>query len=516
MKRRILIVLAVISLASLAILLVYFFRPRLIPRQNHELSQIPTVTPTPLPGNLTVLRGTALLVRQGKPQNLISAETTALASGDTVTTKEDSLAVINYGQGTVARLGSETSVDIPEASGSATSLRQIVGSLYVRFRKILGLREQFRLTTPTALATVRGTKFASFVKKSGLTKIVAVEDTVNVASIDGFIGEDQPGPGEDVSAGDQAEILPEPKSTKKISISQVKLEPKEASWLKFNEQADELPDDSQATSSLSAQLLSSPTPTPTPSPTPVPTKPPLPAIGSMPGDGYSRSLVKTEVGDFTLTCVGATKGSVHVVTDSANEADCLDNCPVMPLQEYATRNGGFAAMNGMYFCPPDYPQCTGKVNTFDTLFFNSRVQRYINSDQNGASVVPFLGINSSGNPVFERESRNWPRDTGIQAGTAGNPLLVLGTGNVVGDYSLDDKQRSVKSNRGAFVEEGDKIYLCVSSGATVPDSAKIYQTLGVDNAINIDGGGSSALWFNGSYVYGPGRSLPTSIIFVRN
>lgn len=53
------------------------------------------------------------------------------------------------------------------------------------------------------------------------------------------------------------------------------------------------------------------------------------------------------------------------------------------------------------------------------------------------------------------------------------------------------------------------------SDATVPDSAAVYQTLGADNAINIDGGGSTALWLNGSYIYGPERAIPTAILFVR-
>jgi exopolysaccharide biosynthesis protein len=78
--------------------------------------------------------------------------------------------------------------------------------------------------------------------------------------------------------------------------------------------------------------------------------------------------------------------------------------------------------------------------------------------------------------------------------------------------ALDDKQRNVKSNRGAIVQDGSMIYLCITQNATVPDSARVFETLGADNAINIDGGGSSALWVGGAYKYGPGRNIPTAII----
>lgn len=270
----------------------------------------------------------------------------------------------------------------------------------------------------------------------------------------------------------------------------------------------------------------SPTPTPTIKPTttaspkpkvsgsPIPTKPPVSTVSSMPGNGYSKSFVNTERGGYNLSCIGAPIGT-RVITDSANDSDCHDNCPVRPLADFATSNGGFAAMNGMYFCPADYASCAGKSNTFDTLFFNSRLKRYINSDNNVYSNLPFLVINADGSPRFVGRSLEWGRDTGIQAGTAGNPMLVQGGNISVVEGNLDDKQRNTKSNRGAFVQKGGSIYLCIIGAATVMDSAVVYKTLGADNAINIDGGGSSALWVNGGYVYGPGRQIPTAIIFAR-
>ena len=269
------------------------------------------------------------------------------------------------------------------------------------------------------------------------------------------------------------------------------------------------------------------TPSPTPSPTlaasgspkpstsAAPTTKPVSYIGTMFGEGYNSAFVKTESGDYKVSCYGANQGSIKVVTDSANDDNCTNDCPVLPLADFANRNNGIAAINGMYFCPADYPACSDKKNSFDTLFFNSRLKKYLNSDNNVYSNIPFLVINSDGSPRFIGRSLEWGRDTGIQAGTAGNPMLVAGGNIAAVESNLDTKQKTVKSNRGAIVQKSPNLYLCIVSGATVMDSARAFKALGVDNAINIDGGGSSALWVSGSYKFGPGRSIPTAIIFAR-
>jgi hypothetical protein len=136
----------------------------------------------------------------------------------------------------------------------------------------------------------------------------------------------------------------------------------------------------------------------------------------------------------------------------------------------------------------------------------------MNSDNNVYSTIPFVGMNADHSLNFVGASSSWGRDTGIIGGTAGNPMLTSGGNYVVNEGALDDKQRSVKSNRGAIVQESDMIYLCITQGATVIDSGHVYAQLGADNAINVDGGGSSALWVQGSYKYGPGRQIPTAII----
>ncbi|KKT32311.1 MAG: hypothetical protein UW21_C0027G0013, partial [Candidatus Woesebacteria bacterium GW2011_GWB1_44_11b] len=100
------------------------------------------------------------------------------------------------------------------------------------------------------------------------------------------------------------------------------------------------------------------TPQPTSTASPKPTSVP---VSGPPGAGYSSITVHTEKGDFSASVLSIDLNSAKMVTDTGNDSDCSDNCTVMPLADYVTRNGGFAGVNGTYFCPAEYPECASKT-----------------------------------------------------------------------------------------------------------------------------------------------------------
>ena len=57
--------------------------------------------------------------------------------------------------------------------------------------------------------------------------------------------------------------------------------------------------------------------------------------------------------------------------------------------------------------------------------------------------------------------------------------------------------------------------MAIVSGTTVPEAAYVMKALGVKHALNLDGGGSSAMYINGGYVVGPGRSLPNVVLLIK-
>ncbi len=235
----------------------------------------------------------------------------------------------------------------------------------------------------------------------------------------------------------------------------------------------------------------------------------VPENNTPPGSGYQQQVVKSTLGDFLVGIVAADLNSTRVIVDSASDSDCHNDCPVLPLADYVSRSGAFAGINGSYFCPADYPSCADKKNSFDTLIMNKN-KKYINSDNNVYSTVPAV-IFSGSSARFVGRTLEWGRDTGVDAVLAMQPLLVSG-GNVV--FTGDgEPKRGSKGNRSFVGATGSTAYIGVVFNATVAEAAYVIQTMGIQNALNLDNGGSTALWSNG-YKAGPGRNLPNVLLFV--
>lgn len=289
---------------------------------------------------------------------------------------------------------------------------------------------------------------------------------------------------------------------------------------------------SPSPTSLPTPVQSSPTPTPPPTstptpsptvsvkPTPIPTpvatatpKPtPLPPVtnNNTPGSGYSRQTVNAEGQNYTVDIIAADLNSTKVIVDTASESDCSNDCPVLSLGDYAGRNGAWAGINGSYFCPADYPSCAGKTNSFDTLLMNKN-KRYFNSDNNVYSTIP-AAIFSAGSARFVNQTLEWGRDTGVDGVIANYPLLVAG-GNISFTEAPNEPKFGGKAARTFIANKGNMVYIGIVRGASMGESAKVLRALGMDNALNLDQGGSTALW-HGGYKAGSGRSIPNAILFV--
>jgi uncharacterized protein YigE (DUF2233 family) len=83
---------------------------------------------------------------------------------------------------------------------------------------------------------------------------------------------------------------------------------------------------------------------------------------------------------------------------------------------------------------------------------------------------------------------------------------------VVNEQALVLAEKTKTSRVGLGVKE-HVVYVAVVSSATVRDLAYVMQTLGMEYAMNLDGGGSTAMVYDGEYKAGPGRNVPNAIIF---
>lgn len=260
-----------------------------------------------------------------------------------------------------------------------------------------------------------------------------------------------------------------------------------------------------ATPSVKPKTAPSPIPSSTSTPQPVVTN------NNPPNSGYSLQNVSVEGKVFKVVIVAADLNSTKVIVDTASDSDCRDNCPVLPLADYVSRNGAYAGINGSYFCPAEYPSCAGKTGSFDTLLMN-KDKKYFNSNNNVYSTVP-AAIFSPGSARFVSQSLEWGRDTSSDAVIANYPLLVRGGSINFTEVPNEPKFGGVAA-RTFIATKGNMVYIGVVYGASMGESAKVLHAMGMGEALNLDQGGSTALW-HGGYKAGPGRSIPNAILFVR-
>ena len=237
----------------------------------------------------------------------------------------------------------------------------------------------------------------------------------------------------------------------------------------------------------------------------------VPQSNSAPSTGYSRQSVSVDgLGQYMVSLVAGDLGTTRVIIDTASDSDCGNNCPVLPLATYVSRNGAYAGINGSYFCPASYPTCAGKTNTFDLLVMNHK-KTYFNSGNNTYSNNPAV-IFGDNYVRFVSAASQWGRDTSPNGVLSNYPLLVFNSNVTFGGD--DDPKKGSKGGRSFVANKGNTVYIGVVHSATVAESARVLKTMGMENALNLDNGGSTALW-SGGYKVGPGRELPNVILFVR-
>lgn len=236
----------------------------------------------------------------------------------------------------------------------------------------------------------------------------------------------------------------------------------------------------------------------------------IPQNNIPPSSGYRRQQVQVDSGSFMVDIVSADLNTTKVIVDTAADSDCSNDCPVLSLADYVSRNGAFAGVNGSYFCPAAYPSCAGKTNSFDTLLMNKN-KVYFNSANNIYSTVPAV-IFQGNSARFVSQSLEWGRDTGVDAVIANYPLMTFNGQNIYSGSS--DPKLTNKGGRSFVGASGSTVYIGVVFNATLSEASKVLQALGIQNSLNLDDGGSTAFW-SGGYKAGPGRNIPNAILLVK-
>ncbi len=238
----------------------------------------------------------------------------------------------------------------------------------------------------------------------------------------------------------------------------------------------------------------------------------LPPPPPAPTEGYSYQTVRTEKGTHGVYLIKLPLSSVKVKTVSAESSDCKKDCDTKTLADHIKDAGGFAGMNGSYFCPPDYAECAGKTNYYEYALYSSDHDKWINKHALGWAATGLFTFKDHSASFYKKSSDYG--GGGVDAAISNYPSLLKDGEVVVKDSSLTAYQK-IKGMRGVIGVGGENIYLATITGATTEEAAYAMKALGAKHALNLDGGGSSAMYINDSYVVGPGRLLPNAVVLTR-
>jgi exopolysaccharide biosynthesis protein len=143
-----------------------------------------------------------------------------------------------------------------------------------------------------------------------------------------------------------------------------------------------------------------------------------------------------------------------------------------------------------------------------------------NTDSNNKYIVSKLHIGDKieqqASLIMDNEtvsSTSWDAAIGV-----GPKLLTNGKVDI--DYKRDgftDPKITTNPNSRSFVgiDKSKRLVLGTMSGATAPDMANVLLKLGLIDAMNMDGGASSGLYYEGSMERKPGRALSNALVVRR-
>jgi hypothetical protein len=254
--------------------------------------------------------------------------------------------------------------------------------------------------------------------------------------------------------------------------------------------------------------------------------PPTPAADTDPaptGIAYRDETVSVASGEYRVRWLTVSRSQYRPLTATAWTADCDRDCPAQSLADYSAQLNAVAGINGSYFCPPDYASCATSINNYLWPVFDSARDRMFNEDNLKYHERPMVVVNTDGAPSLLRNAKTefgwsvaeYENQTGQQVAAAlGNyPALIDNSSVVVwNEPTLEGGMTTSRVRRGAWGWNETDYLLVVIEAATVPALAEVMQALGAQEAMNLDGGGSAALWLDGEYRVGPGRELPNALL----
>lgn len=135
---------------------------------------------------ITVIYGKAKVLRAGKNRWINAYRKMKLFPGDKIRTGKKTKIEIRFIDGSIIRLADNSEMEISRLERDEknkqnnTGLRAKVGNFWTRIKQVAGYKNNFEVTTPTAVAGVRGTVYRMEIKEDTTTMVRVYKGKVEV------------------------------------------------------------------------------------------------------------------------------------------------------------------------------------------------------------------------------------------------------------------------------------------------------------------------------------------------
>ncbi|RED51888.1 phosphodiester glycosidase family protein [Cohnella lupini] len=184
------------------------------------------------------------------------------------------------------------------------------------------------------------------------------------------------------------------------------------------------------------------------------------------------------------------------------------------LNNLAKANGAILAINGSFFdayTDLDYKVPYGNVISKSELLHNALSDRRTMFTFDDNNLVKLIA-----GRYYKEHYKQISIVGGVQAG----PRLIMDgkiSLNVAEEGFRDPKILTGGGARSAIGMTRDhELIMLTTGGATIPQLAELMKQAGAYQAMNLDGGASSGLYYDGQYLTKPGRQISNAIIVKLN
>ncbi len=219
------------------------------------------------------------------------------------------------------------------------------------------------------------------------------------------------------------------------------------------------------------------------------------------------------------------RATVHILTVPTDDRYIIKPAvteALQPIAEFAKSNQAIAAINGGFF-DPDNQKTTSYITLNREVVADPKQNVQLTENPNLKIYLrqildrsEFRRYDCGGQTSYGIERRSQPAPTGCQMIDAigGGPQLLPNlqsqreafTDAELGRDAIGTKVPNARSAIGITADNQVLLVMIAQdqpgAGMTIPELAELMQSLGAETAMNLDGGSSSALFYNNQPIFG--------------